>query len=326
MGGYSEALFHGQQVRGSMFLGYEGTIVGATYKKESGRVMVNIGERYADFDSVDVPSTQSQEGYLVEGSLLNMAVGQQAGPQGGERCIVIPTRGGLWVMLNNDVDDNGSDAPGTPAGDFWHLLPKSGTVGAGNIPVFQAGYKITQDGPTPGDGLGGTTVGNVGALTKSQTKSGHQVTLDDTAKAITVQTGDNNLSTVYNETPQTVTTTSAPGKTYTIWDGAGNAISHVVASGGLIGLGGVASEMDPTLAAINQHIVNDTGSTGLAGQINSFGLANLVAYITPLTSALSAGGLPNPSAFNSSMVAAIVASFIQKIGAVTGSQTVRIAN
>jgi hypothetical protein len=72
---------------------------------------------------------------------------------------------------------------------------------------------------------------------------------------------------------------------------------------------------------MNESIMNGP----YADLVNNNLLANLQSYITAMTTSLSAGGLPNPTAFSDSMIALIVGSWLTKIGDVTGSSLVRIA-
>ena len=103
--------------------------------------------------------------------------GDQAGPIGGERCVVIPTQSGYAAHIIYDEDDS----PGAPAGERWitHLDPATGEV--------NAYIKLTNDGKTSGDGLGGNRV-LVGAYGTIETTGGHTIALDDTGKQITLTT------------------------------------------------------------------------------------------------------------------------------------------
>lgn len=305
-----------QQGRSAVHLGMEGTIVAGTYNPTDGTVQVVVGETLANFDDPD------QLPMAITAQLGTMMLGLRGGPQGGERAIIMPTRGGWRCWL----EDNFDDAPGVPAGELWFTHYKMGTVGAGNTPVPDTGFKVTNDGPTAGDGLGGAHVGEQGAHTTLDTNSGHQVELNDTAKTVTMKSAGG-ASTVINDVAETIVTEAIGGNLKTIWDAAGNAISHVVVpSNGILALGDLAANLDSTKAAINAQIVNSTAVGGLAGNINTAILTNLQSYITALTTSLTAGGLPNPHAFSSSMVALIIGSWLTKIANTTGSSFVRIAS
>jgi hypothetical protein len=329
----AEALAQERQPAGIHF-GLEGTVIAGSYDPAQGTCSVVVGEEYADFDDPD------QVPYYITGTLMTTMIGDQAAPQGGERALLIPTRGGYRILLEHGQDDIGTDAPGAPAGERWILHPKAGTLGYPNTPVFDAGVKLTNDGPTADDGLGGTVVGNEGALTQAQTQSGHYVSLDDTAKQVTVQTAGvgnpNPLTAIFDDPTQTITHSVSPAilsildaiaqkithqsssSVYTIVDGAGNAISHVVPglSGGVVALGDLASNLTAAgKGAINNDILSTFGSN-----VNQFGLSNLISYANLLHSvgAITAGQL-------SAMLTALILSWITNVTVPSGSAIVKIA-
>ena len=267
------------QARGSVMLSFEGTIVADTYNPADSTVQVAIGEAFSNFDD------PNQQPYAVLGKLFTMHIGISTPPLGGERCVVILTRGIPRVLMNVDEDDS----LGTPPGEFWLMHVKPGTTGAGNTPVTDSGIKVTQDGKTTGDGLGGLRAGQGGGYSTLDTASGHQVALDDTAQtvtvksagghevnlddanktltatsagghtvelddnpaasAITVQTATGKLQAIFNDVTSAVKIAAQSGALYTLLDGTGNAISHVapaIALGALAGNGSLVKAISTT--------------------------------------------------------------------------------
>jgi hypothetical protein len=171
----------------------------------------------------------------------------QYGPRGGEPVMLHPTQRGFVAKFIPDA--GGNTAPGhgpyfsvqAPAGERWIFHRNAdGTI--------DSGMQLTNDGPTTGDGLGGTVLGNNGALTQAQTKSGHTVALNDTAQTITVETASALLQTIYNDAAQTIKTQAAAGL-YHLFDGENNLISLVAPSGGGVALGELWGSLDGTHAA-----------------------------------------------------------------------------
>lgn len=109
---------------------------------------------------------------------LNVAttmVGDQYGPIGNERVVIIPTETAEIALFIHGPDDS----PGAPAGERWicHRNPTTGKV--------DSYIKLTNDGSTPGDGKGGLKLGFAEFAT-IDTSGGHSITLDDVAKKITI--------------------------------------------------------------------------------------------------------------------------------------------
>lgn len=304
------------KARGAVLLSFEGTIVEDTYNPDDTTVQVAIGEAFANFDD------PNQQPYAVVGKLFTTHIGISTPPLGGERCVVILTRGIPRVLLNVDEDDS----LGTPAGEFWMMHIKPGTTGAGNTPVTDSGVKVTQDGATPGDGLGGVRAGQGGAMTTLDTASGHQVALNDTAKtvtatsagghevalddedknlsvtsatghsmvmddnplasAITVETATGKLQAIFNDVQQTIKTAAQSGALYMLLDGNGNAISHVAPA---IALGAVAGA-DSLIPAITKTDISNmlgNSSTGLNIQM----LTTMWSIVQSLVAAGATGGV-----------------------------------
>jgi hypothetical protein len=341
----------GQRQTSSGSYGLSGTVVAGSYSPEDGTVEIVVGEALSNFEDSDYGD---QQPYKIVGSLMTPMVGFQAGPQGGERALLMPMRGGYRVILIHGNDDLGSDGPGTPVGELWYLHAKAGTVGAGNKPVFDGGVKFTNDGPTTGDGLGGSHLGEDGAHSTLDTQTGHQVELNDTSKQIVVKTAGvgnpNPLTTTYDDPSQTIkhaigtmifsvidainskithqagsavsttlidtntvqqiiheagtnvetvidgvlskiTHTASPN-VQTIVDGAGNAISHVIPTGGSVNLGavpGVGSGLVPAISKTDMtKMISDT-STG----INIQRWVDLVFTTKALLVTMAATGVPS---------------------------------
>lgn len=97
---------------------YEGYVVQGSYKPSNGTVSVVTAS------SAALPNNgPSQPVVMKDVVLLTAAHLHQAGPIGGERCVVLPFRGGLAAHLLHEEDDS----PGAPAGEHW-IGHKSGSV------------------------------------------------------------------------------------------------------------------------------------------------------------------------------------------------------
>jgi hypothetical protein len=243
-------------------------------------------------------------------SVMSSDPNDQYGPRGGEPVMLIPTQRGYVAKFIPDAA--GGVAPGNgpffsvqaPAGERWITHRNAdGTI--------DSGVQLTNDGPTEGDGLGGTTVGYQGALTQSVTKAGNSVALNDTEQTIATTTAGG-MTDVFDDVAQTIKRMAA-ADLYTIVDAAGNAISHVVPTGGGVGLGALFSGLPSTAGAINNAILTTFGSN-----INS---ANLQTLIN-LAHAMVTAGIPNAG----SLIPLIVASLIQNVSVPAGSSIVRVAS
>lgn len=78
--------------------------------------------------------------------------------------------------------------------------------------------------------------------------------------------------------------TNASGTLQTIVDGNGNAISHVVPTGGLLGLGALASTLDASHAAFNKTHITDLMTNSQTSRIQD---------ISTIMASLVAAGVPN---------------------------------
>jgi hypothetical protein len=153
-------------------IGREGNIV--SYDSTDGTVEVLFGDSAAIITGPqgdgDAPPTE------LHVPLITNHHGDQFGPVGGERCIVIPTQSGYAAHIIYDEDDS----PGAPAGERWitHLDPATGNV--------DSYIKFTNAGSTTNDGKGGLLLG-FGELAEIETAGGHGVILDDVAKKVIVK-------------------------------------------------------------------------------------------------------------------------------------------
>ncbi len=296
----------------------EGRVAPGSYHPGDGTVEVAIGDSDAAYQLASVLGDASTTVFLSHprAPIANHDPNDQYGPVGGEAVTLHQTQSGYVAKFHPDAATN--DAPGPPP--FYSVKAPSGERwifhrnASGQI---DSGMKLTNDGPTNGDGLGGTIVGNKGALTQAQTASGHQVTLDDTAQTLTLKTAGVasgfSITDVLDDIAQTATRTAAPGL-YTIWDAAGNALSHVVPTGGGIGMGDLFANLPTSAGAINNDILTTFGDN-----VNTFGLNNLIQYAQLLQTvgAITSGQL-------TAMLAALVESWIAKVGVPAGSNVVRI--
>jgi hypothetical protein len=303
--------------------GISGHVVPGSYHAHDGTVAILIDDTDAAYQlakalgdtSITIPLAQPRVPLAVHDP------NDQYGPRGGEPAVLIPWQGGFIAKLYCDADTDGARG----AGPYWSVKAPSGErwlFHRNADGVIDSGVQLTNDGPTNGDGLGGTIVGNQGAFTQAQTASGHKVALNDTQQKITIETagglgGANPLSSVFDDTVQKITT-AASTTVKTIVDGAGNAISHVVpgGSGGVVALGDLASNLTSGgYGAINNNILATFGSN-----INQFGLSNLISYAQLLH---SVGAITNAQL--TAMLAQLVISWITNVVVPAGSQIVKIA-
>ncbi len=317
------------RARGAVMLSFEGTIVADTYNPADSTVQVAIGEAFANFDD------PNQQPYAVLGKLFTTHIGIKTPPLGGERAVVILTRGIPRVMLNVDEDDSGA-APAMP-GEFYFMHVKPGTTGAGNTPVTDSGITVEQDGATEGDGLGSVHVGQQGAYTTADTASGHQVALNDTAKtvtvtsadghqvslddqdetlsiesaaghsmvmddnagasAITVKTATAKLQAIFDDVAQTIKTAAQSGALYMLLDGNGNAISHVAPAIALGAVAGTGSLIPAITKTDISNMINDSAAGILIQRYQD--MRNVLAALTTLAGGIS--GFPTLGALNTEL-------------------------
>jgi hypothetical protein len=224
--------------------------IDASYDPSDGTITAKYGDTDAMFpDTGDVPAMPTR----VE--LATTQIGDQYGPRGNERVVLLPTRGGPVALLLHGPDDS----PGAPSGERW--IEHRNAAG-----VVDSYIKHTNDGPTHGDGLG-AHLSNGGALHRASTSGGRSITQDDAAKKITISgAGATPHTRVLDDNALTkgiIDTTAGGLKTqlddvlqrilhqasssvYTIVDAAGNAISHVAPA---VGIGDLFSNLSAPNAA-----------------------------------------------------------------------------
>lgn len=270
----------------------EGRVLAGSYHEVDGTHSVIVG----DTDAASVLA-----GVLGDGDLTRLGVparvpvathdpNDQYGPRGGEPVVMFPSQSGWHAKFYPDAASNDAPGPGpyysvkAPTGERWIFHRNaSGTI--------DSGVKLTNDGPTNGDGLGGTIVGHNGALTQAVTNSGHQVTLDDTAQQITVETASGKLQTILDDVTQQIQTQAANGL-YHLFDGANNLISVVAPAGGGVALGKLWSALDATHAAARNDDLNTMLQDGSTG-INIQRWVNLVFTMKALLLAMTSSGVPS---------------------------------
>jgi hypothetical protein len=126
-------------------------------------------------------------------NLATMAVGDQYGPIGGERVLIIPTESGPVALMIHGADDS----PGAPSGERWitHRNPK--TLG------MDAFVKLTNDGASAGNGKGGIKI-NAASFFSAVTTGGNELVMDDVGKLFTVQSVSGG-ALIINDTSQQIT-------------------------------------------------------------------------------------------------------------------------
>lgn len=261
----------------------DAVVVAGTHNPKDGTADALFGDTYAiigdDGDQFisypKIPSVTTQ-------------LGDQYGPVGNERAVLIPTQSGYVKLFIHGPDDS----PGAPAGERW-ITHRNASA------TVDSYSKFTNDGPTPSDGLGGLHH-NGGALHQSTTSGGHSIALNDTAKTVTVTSASghtvtlddsshkvtvqtkNGLSHVLDDSAQKITHTA--GTVKTIIDGAGNTISHVATQ---IGLGDLPGNLPSSAAAItNSHLTTFESSL----------LSKRLDDLTKFAAAMVSAGVPSAGA------------------------------
>lgn len=110
---------------------------------------------------------------------LNVAttqIGDQYGPIGGERVLIIPTEDGPVALYIHGPEDS----PGAKAGERWILHRNPTTLG------WDAFLKFTNDGVTTNDGKGGISV-NAASFLSMVTTGGLSIVGTDTQQTFTIQ-------------------------------------------------------------------------------------------------------------------------------------------
>jgi hypothetical protein len=324
-------------------IGTAAHVVPGSYREGDGTVEASVDNADAAYQLAAALGDEDTTQWLahVRVPLVVTDPNDQYGPRGGEPLLLHPTERGRCAQFVADAVAGEAVGAGpyytvkAPAGER-HILHRNADG------AIDSGVQLTNDGPTSGDGLGGTLLGNKGALTAAQTESGHEVSLNDTTQQIKVATaggalGANPLIAIFDDVEQTIThavsptllskldlpnglaTTQVSSAVKTIWDSAGNAISHVVpgGSGGVVALGDLAANLTSgSKGAINNDILTTFGSN-----INNFGLANLISYAQLLK---TVGAIT--SAQLTAMLAQLVLSWVTNVVVPAGSAIVKIAS
>lgn len=142
----------------------EGIIQAGSYDPTVGTVQISIGHTVAaaSFNDGDQPD-------IVTAALATIGYGDQYGPVGNERALVLRA-GTHYVAL---IEFGPDDSPNAPSGERW-------TIHRNSSGATDAYDKITNDGATAGDGKAGRRI-LVGEYAVIQTTGGLQVTLNDKA-------------------------------------------------------------------------------------------------------------------------------------------------
>lgn len=273
----------------------EGVVLAGSWNPAEGTVQVLVGDTAlaaAMSDSYDAAM-------IVTATVQTSQIGDQYGPAGAER-VVLHESQGSWIATFEHGPD---DTPGAPSGERW--IAHRNASG-----VVDAYIKLTNDGPTSGDGLGGTLLGGGGALTKATTKSGHTVALDDTAKTVSTTTAGG-LKGLFDDVTQQVSHIAASAST--VIDGAANTISQIA---GTVGVGDTFASQPATQAPI----ANGDLST-FENSLHTQRLSDLENLATAVSEGLAQA---SPAV---SLPASVIIGFIASLAHISvpsGSSTVRV--
>jgi hypothetical protein len=310
-------------------IGREGIAQASTWDPTDGTVSVAVGSMLAAF-----PDTADQAVVQRKIRVGTTQIGDQQGPSGArdDRTVLVPCEGGYVAFFVHGDDDS----PGAAAGERWICHRND----AGVIDAF---IKHTNDGATTGDGLGGAHYGGNAGLTTATTKSGHALSLNDTAQTAKLASAgghiavlDDNLeqikiksagglehllddvaqkiqhiagnaSVTIDKAADAIThAAGAAGAVKIIVDGAGNAISHVATE---VGLGDLYGNLAPTNAALSKAHLTQFESDLQAKRLDD---------LTKLVAAMISAGVPN-----SGSVLALLATLVP-VPVPAGSSIVRI--
>jgi hypothetical protein len=342
---------------------YEGVVVAGSWIAAESVCQILIGDTVA-YESPFFNDGGMNQPLMPICRLETHQIGDQYAPIGGERALAWIGQCGWTCKLVHGPDDTSP----VPSGERWiQHRSQAAVVSAAQeaiesgiadppIPVvWDSALKLTNDGPTTGDGLGGAILGGVGALTQSQTASGARHTIDDTAQKVEAVTQAGQIMAAYDQVMQIVHAV-LPGIVQTVIDGLAKKITHQAApnvttvidgiaqkithqaspevlniidaegksitlkvpnllGGGTIGIGDLFANLPSANGAITNHILATFGS-----DINS---ANLQTLIN-LAVAMGPTGANIPNA--SDLVPLIVASLIHNVTVPAGSGVVRLAS
>lgn len=210
----------------------EGYVVPGSYDPTQGTIEVLLGNTAAVFtDYGDSPTT-------IVANLMTVGIGMQYGPVGLERVELFRTPSGYSALIEHGPDDT----PGALTGEWWWLHRNPTTE------TYDAGVRLLNDGPTVGDGLGTTEVGNDGAQTILKTKNGNITVVlqefedDETADTLTISCFGNVIELTADPSIS-LSVTGAAGTSQTIMNATTGSISHVVPTGAHIGIGVLAEDI-----------------------------------------------------------------------------------
>jgi hypothetical protein len=177
----------------------EGIGQNGSYNPADGSVDIIQGDTYNQFlDQGDTPLPHKSVPIAVP------HVGDQYGPLGDERYIIVPVQGGMLAIPHHGPDDS----PGAPAGERW-IGHRNPVLVAGNLAAAAAGgpidadvydvwFKLTNDGVL-GDTLGGASLVG-GSRQTFQTQLGISLVLDDATQTVTITTPTGLVIIVNGET------------------------------------------------------------------------------------------------------------------------------
>lgn len=289
----------------------EGVIIAGSYLPSNGTAQVLLAHTYMAAGYND--GTQP---VIVRATLATIGYGDQYGPVGGERCLVIRA-GTHWVAL---IEFGPDDSPGVPAGERWivHRQPSTaesdysanGTYTPGPINAYT---KYSNDGSTAGGNKGGVTslVGETGTThtanghldqmdDKTQTitrtsAGGHTVTLNDAVKTVVMKSA-NGLLHEFSDVTQQITH-AAGTATHTL-DAAASKITHQVTNA----LGPLQHTIDGVANQIQHEVSAVTGPVKTIVD----GAGNAISHVVPSGGAVGLGSLA--SSLSSSATNAVVAN------------------
>jgi hypothetical protein len=343
---------------------HEGVVMDGSYNADQHTLDFKLGDTEAAAAEAGQNAAANGGGSFdsplgVEGAVTIVGpYGDFYAPRGGERAIIIPSRGGGYnAFLHHGSGDGNPQArndalkktSGIQPGDRW--LTHFNNADPQN-PKPDSIIKLIGDG-TPGDGKGGILVEAAGRHTIRTTRgvvheiddtgnfvsttdaSGFGSTIDFSAKKVMHGVGVAAVSQVAvgTETNSSVTAPMVPTSIATIVDGTGKIISHVAVNAktimdgvnnqishvaGTVGLGDLASNLATNPVTA---ALNQSHLTTFEGSMFPQRLTDIKNIATAMLTAMSTSGVPSlPSA---AAVFAQIASMAH-IPIPAGSQVVRI--
>lgn len=155
---------------------YEGIVVNGSWNPNTGTIKITEGGSYSQFPD-------SGSSFLpIEATLMTPSVGQCAPPRGGEQVCYTKAQGS-WIAW---FDNCFQQVVPAQAGEWWQLHFNA----AGNVDAY---IKLTNDGPTTGDGLAGFRA-LVGALFSLMTTNGLKIVARDDLAQVGVGDDPANMS------------------------------------------------------------------------------------------------------------------------------------